>query len=772
MSIALYLYLPKLSKALLQLIKAERTGDWNLYLSALITLTPHFFSMDRQNYARWLPVYIEDMHQLKSLHPKVYEEFATGNFSISRTGQPFSQVATDMALEQSINADSKSKGGIVGISQSPAALERWFLTAHERASVTTALREMYGDSESDQTSHKEAAPQRVKRDEEDVRKLKSCFSSGLMTNPFNLEEIQSLVNVATGVVLPENVAECLLACKRKGQEQMTKFIVERLNTNEVSFWDPIPKLKVKTFSSMTKKVTVKASDDKIATVSADRDLFGRLLIVANARQINLMEVMTYELSPIPCALAHQDGTLRKNAKCQLANIIEKLVNVVPRLEVSPENTVYILDGMAFVQMTKSGGASKFGELAAKYYSIFSSPLSTRKCNCVHVVFDQYFEMSIKAGERSRRGTSSALEVHIHGPLTPVPKQWAKYINNPKNKKNLCDFLAKSMCCLGKGRLPENTKLIIGGGFKDGRRSVAITRDSYDDVADLRSNHEEADTRMLFHAKHAAHPEAIIVIQSPDTDVLVLSAAHFTSIAPKEMWFRTGVKDQMRFVPVHDVCQKLGDKVLAALPAFHALTGCDSNSSISGIGKTKAWKAIMKSQVHQESLGFLGKEQNANEETLRKCEAFICDIYPTSKKRPQTADELRYIMFCQKKQKNETLPPTSDSLRQHIHRANYQTYIWRCSLDGFQEIPSPVGHGWVIEDEELHPLLMTKDPAPSSLLELTTCACKKSECQTNCSCANVGLSCTEACTCMADETCCNPHGIQWEEDDASDSDSDD
>ena len=113
----------------------------------------------------------------------------------------------------------------------------------QTASVTTALREMYGDSESDQTSHKEAAPQRVKRDEEDVRKLKSCFSSGPMTNPFNLEEIQSFVNVARGLVLPENVAECLLSSKRKGQEQMTKFIEERLNINEVSFWDPIPKLK-------------------------------------------------------------------------------------------------------------------------------------------------------------------------------------------------------------------------------------------------------------------------------------------------------------------------------------------------------------------------------------------------------------------------------------------------------------------------------------------------------------------------------------------------
>ena len=187
---------------------------------------------------------------------------------------------------------------------------------------------------------------------------------------------------------------------------------------------------------------------------------------------------------------------------------------------------------------------------------------------------------------------------------------------------------------------------------------------------------------------------------------------------------------------------------------------------------KAWKAMLRSQVHQESLSLLGQEQEVDEETLRKCEAFICDIYPSSKKkRPQTADELRYIMFCQKKQKNETLPPTSDSLRQHIHRANYQTYVWRNSLDGMQEISSPVEHGWIMEDGELQPLLMTKDPAPSSLLELKTCACKKTKCRSNCSCANVGLSYTEACTCMAEDTWCNPHRVQREEDDTSDTDSD-
>lgn len=215
-----------------------------------------------------------------------------------------------------------------------------------------------------------------------------------------------------------------------------------------------------------------------------------------------------------------------------------------------------------------------------------------------MVFDQHLDDSIKAGERARRGSSSALEGYIGGPATPVPKQWDKYISNPNNKKNLCDFLTHSMCNLGQRHLRESTQLVIGGGFKDGERCVAFTRDSCVDVEDLKSNQEEADTRMLLHAKYAAGQcqEAKIVIQSPDTDVLVLSAAHFEDIASKELWFRTGVKDRLRLVPVHDVCQNLSNRVLKAFPAFHALTGCDTTSALSGIGKKKPWNVFIRNAV--------------------------------------------------------------------------------------------------------------------------------------------------------------------------------
>ena len=170
-------------------------------------MTPYFYAMDRINYSRWLPVYLADMQQLPTTHPAVDEGFNNGNHAVSRSDNPFSQVWTDMALEQFINLDSKSKGGIIGISQKPGALERWFLTFHERSAVTAALKEMCGVLDADLIgTHKEAAPKRVERDEHDVQCLLKSFASGLIQDPFTLDEEGDtpLRNIASGIVMPKD----------------------------------------------------------------------------------------------------------------------------------------------------------------------------------------------------------------------------------------------------------------------------------------------------------------------------------------------------------------------------------------------------------------------------------------------------------------------------------------------------------------------------------------------------------------------------------------
>ena len=701
------------------------------------------------------------MHELPETHPAVYQEFAKGNHAISRSDHPFAQVWMDMVLEQSINLDSKTNGGIIGISQKPGALERWFLTSHERANITTSLKEMCGLQDEDRVgTHKDASGSRKKRDEEDVIKLISTITSGLVTDPFSLDGLENedddalpLINIVTRVVMPPANVQRILQCYELGKTEMEAFVEERLNSSETLFWDAIPSLKIKTFESLSQRTKVKTHNDKMFTIAADRDLFTRLTISAKSRDINLKEVLSYELSTVPHSLAHADGTLSKTTKSALLTELEKEVDVQPKLPRPTDGatTAYMMDGMASVQMMKNGGASTFGELAEKHFNLISASFSQHGCTRVDVVFDQYLQKSIKARERARRGETTALEIKISGPACPVTKQWAKYIGNPQNKKNLCAFLGDTWCQMTEEQLQRGQVIVLGGCFMDGKRAVRVTNEGCENVLSLRSDHEEADTKLLLHAKHAAETHNRIVIQSLDTDVAVLSAAHFQSLGCNELWFKTGVKDKGSCIPIHTLAAKLGSQLCNSLLPVHALTGCDSNSALCGVGKKKAFKTLCTSDAYQKSLCALGSSSDMDQGVISGCEAFVCSLYTVNKKAGSRADSVRYWMFCQKGHKNEGLPPTSDSLYQHLARANFQSLVWRRALDSKQDLPSPEGHGWTLSDDgRLQPLLMKKEPAPKGLVEVTACHCQTSCHRSSCSCRTIGLSCTEACTCMATE----------------------
>ena len=48
----------RMVKLLLQFVKNERAGNWELHLLSVSAMVPYFFAMDRPNYSHWLPVYI------------------------------------------------------------------------------------------------------------------------------------------------------------------------------------------------------------------------------------------------------------------------------------------------------------------------------------------------------------------------------------------------------------------------------------------------------------------------------------------------------------------------------------------------------------------------------------------------------------------------------------------------------------------------------------------------------------------------------------------
>ena len=602
------------------------------------------------------------------------------------------QVWSDMALEQSVNRDSKTKGGIVGITLQKNALDRWFLTAHVRAAVTSAIREICSISNDDEQvselNHKEIGKKQRCRDQRDVQSMLTTVVEQ-MVNPFEGSDVKELPNIATGVIASVEVAQGILEAKKDGQKAVESYVNDRLMSNKVGVFAPLEKAWRKTFASLRKRVS-KAKGDKVTSINADRAFFSRLLIIANTRTLNLKEVFEYELSAVPYSIAYPDGSLRKGTKSKLLLELEKETVVSENLSSSEEQeTTWVIDGMAMLQMVKFSSCTRFGELNDKLLKV-ALQLLLQYNNCVRldVVFDFYGkEDSIKAFERARRKAADPLMINISGPQTTIPKQWSKFMSSSKNKSVLTAFLCKDWTEKCPALIPEGKQFVIGGGFQDNNFAVCIDRQGATPIPELFSNQEEADTRMLLHANHCKEICDRIVIWSPDTDVAVL-CVHFQEKIGKEVWFKTGVKDKSRFIPTHEISRSIGTALSEALPAFHTLTGCDSTSSLAKIGKAKAWKFLKINAEEFCELLELGNSEHVSTETLENVRLFLCMLYDT---KTETSDinYLCYHLSCRKQAKNEDLPPTEDSLDLHTMRCNFQTLIWKNILVPMFDILSPV-----------------------------------------------------------------------------------
>ena len=115
----------------------------------------------------------------------------------------------------------------------------------------------------------------------------------------------------------------------------------------------------------------------------------------------------------------------------------------------------------------------------------------------------------------------------------------------------------------------------------------------------------ADTHFILHASDAKQISERIVIWSPDTDVSVLGIQHHKNIK-RELWLRTGVKEKSRFVPLHEIAINLFTKHCDILLVCHALSGCDTTSAFSRLGKLKLWNEVSGSVKMYKKLCDLGE----------------------------------------------------------------------------------------------------------------------------------------------------------------------
>lgn len=117
--------------------------------------------------------------------------------------------------------------------------------------------------------------------------------------------------------------------------------------------------------------------------------------------------MEHELTAVPPALYHDDVGMRKSNKADLEQKIEATCEEVHILPHITGQSIYIIDGMAFLQCQNEALFQTFDDLGniifAHIKSVITGPLGTDTIVLVFYCYD--VRHSIKQFERARRGTA-------------------------------------------------------------------------------------------------------------------------------------------------------------------------------------------------------------------------------------------------------------------------------------------------------------------------------------------------------------------------------
>lgn len=101
---------------------------------------------------------------------------------------------------------------------------------------------------------------------------------------------------------------------------MAAFVEER-HTNSRGFSQTLPKLKLGRFVDEQKKTSVTAGHRNVI-IRADRNLLARLLVIGRSRQMDLKDLLTYELGPPPWSLVSSNGSLATTNKSIFSKELE------------------------------------------------------------------------------------------------------------------------------------------------------------------------------------------------------------------------------------------------------------------------------------------------------------------------------------------------------------------------------------------------------------------------------------------------------------------
>ena len=719
----------RMELTILTFIRSLREGNFELYLESLSALIPYFFANNNVNYARWLPVHLQDMRNLEKDHPEIAHEFRKGNFVVRKSKRKYSAIAIDQAHEQN-NAVVKGDGGAIGLTEDPQALRRWMVAGPEVSRLLANYEATFMDKETKTVQeHHEQSHSTQKRFFQKVKQLSDVMEE--MGNPFE-EDSSELLTIDTKDIADPAMTELIATHYERGKEQFASFIT-KMREDSTTFHQPIKRNKVGFFKHETKET----SKSKTRLLKNDRNLFSRLFISCQTRQYDLEEFFSHENQTFPAALS-TDGDLRMSTKSDLVNLLESKV-ATP--ETKPQTDVLLIDGAGLVNAFPPRTPKTFDEYATQ--DILPKVLQySSQHKRTDMIFDVYNEASLKSETRSKRG--KAIRRKVSG-TTKTPSNWRNFLRDDRNKTELFHFLAEKI----KNTETENPVYVTKG-----ENVLASSNHDYGNTEGLQPcTQEEADSRLFLHAYHAAtEGYKSVLVEANDTDVVVIAISLLPSlrvIGLERMWVAFGKGEHTRWIPIHDLVSVLGPEKANGMLFFHAFTGCDVVSFFNGKGKKTAWQTwnVCGPETSDIFTKLSRQPSTIEDADLRTIERFVVLLYDRSSE-ASSVNEARFELFARKQRTYDSIPPSRGALVEHVKRAAYQAgHVWYQSLVKQPQQCSPSEWGWKWSSDGHWKVHWTSlEPIAKCCRELTSCGCKV-ECQRRCKCYNFGLACSLLCNCV-------------------------
>lgn len=299
-----------------------------------------------------------------------------------------------------------------------------------------------GCTESEVLIHKEEKPSRIRSESQDRQnihdKLKTCIG------PLDsADHPNGLVNIVTGRVAPNNVnagksVEIGRAQMNAYEESWPSGFNDTLSKNVVTM-------------SVTRKALQVGSTPVIDT----NIIYSRVLVLQQSRNININDVLQYELAPVPTSM-FDDGLIRMlQSKSTLKRKLQ--VEMSSRLAKNPDAT--IIDGCAILWIIHWPNKGTLQDYVNNFVSYIST--KTDKSD-VYLVFDRYHNYSIKSGARQERAGQYASRCHKLSQQTPLPPQKV-VLTVTRNKIQLIDIICKQLVDMyQQHHADDEHKLVITG----------------------------------------------------------------------------------------------------------------------------------------------------------------------------------------------------------------------------------------------------------------------------------------------------------------------